>query len=173
MLRLRLQRVGRKHEPSFRLVATDSHNSTKSGRFKEILGFYDPRHRGADSRKSGGSLNADRVRYWLSQGASPTDTVNNLLIKLGVIRGKKVDVSSVSKKVVEAPKEPEVVPTEGLTEETELTPEVAEGVVETDPPEVAEEVKENISEENVIVEETPAEPTEEKPDSKDTTEAGA
>ncbi len=85
MLRIRLQRVGRKHEPSFRLVLTDSKNSTKSGRFAEVLGSYDP-------RKTTEALKAERVRYWLSLGALPTASVNNLLIKKGVIRGKKIDV---------------------------------------------------------------------------------
>lgn len=87
--------MGRKHEPSFRLVLTDSKNSTKSGRFKEILGVYDP-------RKSTGktdSLNTERIKYWLSQGANPTDTIHNLLVKRGVIRAKKIDVSAMSKKV--------------------------------------------------------------------------
>jgi len=95
MLKIRLQRVGRKHEPSFRLVLTDSKNSTRSGRFKEILGVYDP-------RKSTGktdSLNTERIKYWLSQGANPTDTIHNLLVKRGVIRAKKIDVSATSKKV--------------------------------------------------------------------------
>ncbi|MDP2641876.1 MAG: 30S ribosomal protein S16 [bacterium] len=91
MLKIRLQRVGRVHEPSFRLVLTDSKNSTKSGRFKEVLGSYDP-------RKSGDSLEADRIKYWLSQGAEPTDTIHNLLIKHGIISGKKINVSAKSKK---------------------------------------------------------------------------
>ena len=85
MLKIRLQRVGRIHEPSFRLVLTDSQNSTKSGRFKEILGSYDP-------RKSTDAIKADRVKYWLSQGASATGTVHNLLITHKIIEGKKVNV---------------------------------------------------------------------------------
>ncbi|MEK7177057.1 MAG: 30S ribosomal protein S16 [Patescibacteria group bacterium] len=95
MLKIRLQRVGRIHEPSFRLLLTDSKNSTKSGRFKEILGSYDP-------RKLGGSIETERVKYWLSQGANPTATVHNLLVKQGVIRAKKINVSAVSKKSPEA-----------------------------------------------------------------------
>lgn len=91
MLKIRLQRVGRIHEPTFRLVLTDHKNSTKSGRFKEMLGYYDP-------RKSSEDLKADRIKYWLSVGVGVTDTVNNLLIKKGVIRGKKVNVSAKSKK---------------------------------------------------------------------------
>ena len=86
MLKIRLQRVGRKHEPSFRLVLTDSKNSTKSGRFKEVLGSYDP-------RKTTEALSAERIKYWRSVGASPTATVNNLLIRKGIIRGRKIDVS--------------------------------------------------------------------------------
>lgn len=103
MLRIRLQRVGRKHEPSFRLVLTESKNSTKSGRFKEILGSYDPR-KSTDPAVNGGasSLNAERIKYWLSQGASPTDTVHNLLIKHKVINAKKIDVSAPSKSVAES-----------------------------------------------------------------------
>src|SRR3990167_1345504 len=91
MLRIRLQRVGRKHEPSFRLVLTDSKNSTKSGRFKEILGSYDP-------RKSADVLDSERIKYWLSQGANPTDTVHNLLVKHKIISAKKINVSAKSKK---------------------------------------------------------------------------
>ena len=78
MLKIRLQRVGRIHEPSFRLLLTDSKNSTKSGRFKEILGSYDP-------RKLGSSLEAERIKYWHSQGANPTATVHNLIVKQGII----------------------------------------------------------------------------------------
>lgn len=87
MLKIRLQRVGRKHEPSFRLVLTDTVNSTKSGRFNEILGSYDP-------RKLGQTLKSDRIKHWLDRGANPTSTVANLLIKTGIMRGKKVHVGA-------------------------------------------------------------------------------
>lgn len=85
MLKIRLQRVGRKHEPSFRLVLTDSKNSTKSGRFKEVLGAYDP-------RKTTERFNVERIRHWLSMGASPTGTVHNLLVEQKIVEGKKVNV---------------------------------------------------------------------------------
>lgn len=89
MLKIRLQRIGRRHEPSFRLVLTESKNSTKSGRFKEILGSYDPRLP-AQAGKSADSLNTERIKYWLSQGASPTLTVHNLLVKHRIINAKKI-----------------------------------------------------------------------------------
>ncbi|MEK7227714.1 MAG: 30S ribosomal protein S16 [Patescibacteria group bacterium] len=79
MLKIRLQRVGRKHEPSFRLVLTDSKNSTKSGRFAETLGSYDP-------RKTTEKFNAERIQYWLSQGAGLTSSVEELLAKHKIIR---------------------------------------------------------------------------------------
>lgn len=103
MLKIRLQRVGRKHEPSFRLVLTDSKNSTKSGRFAEVLGSYDP-------RKTTEALNSERIKHWLSLGADPTASVNNLLIKKGIIRGKKIDVSG------KAPEAPTAQPVEPLAE---------------------------------------------------------
>jgi small subunit ribosomal protein S16 len=101
MLKIRLQRVGRKHEPSFRLVLTDSKNSTKSGRSAEVLGNYDP-------RKSLESLKADRIKHWLGLGAGVTGSVNNLLVKKGIIRGKKIHVGAdnvVKEVAVEAPVE--------------------------------------------------------------------
>lgn len=115
MLKIRLQRVGRKHEPSFRLVLTDSKNSTKSGRFAELLGNYDP-------RKTTEALNADRIKYWISKGATLTGSVNNLLIRKGVIRGKKVHVG-MDNVVKEAPL-PEVA--EGSVPKVVETPEVTE-----------------------------------------------
>lgn len=101
MLKIRLQRVGRKHQPSFRLVLTESQNSTKSGRFKEVLGSYDP-------RKVTEALKTDRLKYWLSKGVTPTGTVNNLLVKKGIIRGKKAHVSADAKTQAAAPVTEEV-----------------------------------------------------------------
>jgi len=97
MLKLRLQRVGRRHEPSFRLVLTDSKNSTKSGRFKEILGSFDPRV-STKAKSPRGTLKADRIKYWMSVGAAPTATVHNLLVTHGIITAPKINVTAVSKK---------------------------------------------------------------------------
>lgn len=83
---IRLQRTGRKHEPTFRLVLTDSQNSTKSGRYLEVLGNHDPRK---DDRTE---LKADRIKHWLSVGAKATDTVHNMLISHKIITGKKINV---------------------------------------------------------------------------------
>jgi small subunit ribosomal protein S16 len=93
MLMIRLQRVGRKNNPSFRIVLTDKKNSTKSGRYQEVLGHFDYRSN-VDK-----NLKADRIKHWISQGAQPTDTVHNILVKEKVIEGAKKDVRpSVKKK---------------------------------------------------------------------------
>ena len=115
--------MGRIHEPNFRLVLTDSQNSTKSGRFKEILGSYDP-------RKQNDSLDAGRIKHWLSQGASLTATVHNLLVKHRIINAKKINVSAKSKKTsppTETPVDKSVVKENVIVEET---PTPVEGGVE-------------------------------------------
>ena len=89
MLMIRLQRVGRIHEPTFRLVLTDSKNSTKSGKFLEILGTYNPK---AIDKKLRTTFVNDRIKYWLSQGAKLSDTMHNFLVHDKIIEGKKVNV---------------------------------------------------------------------------------
>ena len=86
MLKIRLQRIGRKNNPAFRAVLTDSRNSTKSGKFKEILGTYDPK-----GKDKAGQTNfqTDRMKYWISQGAKLSDTMHNFLVHQKVIKGKK------------------------------------------------------------------------------------
>jgi len=85
MLKIRLQRTGRVHEPTFRVVVTDSKNSTKSGRVKEVLGSYDPRVNKV-------VLDADRIKYWMSVGALASGTVHNLLVTNKIVSGKKINV---------------------------------------------------------------------------------
>lgn len=83
MLMIRLQRVGRKNDPSFRMVVTDSKNGPKAGKFLEIVGAY-------DARKGKPQINADRVKYWISSGAQVSDTVHNLLVKGKIVEGKTI-----------------------------------------------------------------------------------
>lgn len=107
---IRLQRVGRKHEPTFRVVLVDSKRSTKSGQALEILGNHDTR-----KAKNNSHVDADRVKYWISKGAQLSDTMRNLLITKKIITGKKVnalpkkrpvkkELTPEEKKVAEAPK---------------------------------------------------------------------
>ena len=84
MLRIRFLRVGKKNSPSFRLVVTPKESPPK-GKFLEILGFYNPRLKEMNLKK-------ERIEYWISQGAQPSDTIHNLLIKEGIIKGTKIPV---------------------------------------------------------------------------------
>ena len=82
-----MQRIGRKNEAQFRIVLADHKNAAKSGKFQEILGSYNP--------KSGEvQMKEDRVKYWMSVGAKPSDTVHNFLVMKGVVAGKKINVLS-------------------------------------------------------------------------------
>ena len=94
MLKIRLQRVGRKHEPKFRLVLTDSKNGPKSGRFLEVLGSYDSRIDNAVE-----AFNVEAIKAWMAKGAQLSDTVHNFLIEKKVLSGKKVN--ALPKKTVQ------------------------------------------------------------------------
>jgi small subunit ribosomal protein S16 len=93
MLKIRLQRVGRVNVPTFRVVLTDSKNSTKSGKYLEVLGTYDPVN---DVKE----IKADRVKHWMGHGAKLSDTVHNWLIDKKVIPGKKVNALPKKKPIV-------------------------------------------------------------------------
>lgn len=73
MLAIRLARMGKKKKPFYRIVVAEKTNP-RDGRFVEILGTYDPLRQPAAVH-----LKADRIRYWLSVGAQPTETVRSFL----------------------------------------------------------------------------------------------
>lgn len=101
MLKIRLQRVGRKNDPSFRVIVTEHTNKPRTGNVLEVLGSY-------DARKGTPAIAADRAKYWLSVGAKASDTVHNLLVRGKVIDAKTVNPlpsKRVQKKAEEAPKE--------------------------------------------------------------------
>lgn len=85
MLKIRMQRVGRINMPSYRLIVVEHTRGPKTGNIVEKVGTYNPRSKERQ-------INADRVKYWISVGAQPTDTVHNMLISAGVITGKKINV---------------------------------------------------------------------------------
>jgi len=87
MLKIRLQRIGRKNDPSFRAVLTDSKNSTKSGKFLEIVGTYNP-------KKGEANFESEKILYWMSKGAKLSDTMHNFLVHQKIIEGKKINVLS-------------------------------------------------------------------------------
>ncbi len=76
-VKIRLARHGATKKPFYRIVVADN-ESSRDGRFLENVGTYDPL---LDPAKV--TLNSERIKYWMSQGAKPTDTVKNLLKKEG------------------------------------------------------------------------------------------
>jgi small subunit ribosomal protein S16 len=76
-VRIRMKRMGRKHRPYYRIVAIDS-RQPRGGRALEDLGTYDPMVNNKENRVT---LKADRVKYWMSVGALPSEKVQALLNK--------------------------------------------------------------------------------------------
>ena len=80
MVKIRLQRRGRKKLPVYKIVAADV-RAPRDGRFIETLGQYAPLQSAAESL----TLNKDRIMYWLGVGAQPTNTVRSLLSREGIM----------------------------------------------------------------------------------------
>jgi len=72
-VKLRLMRMGKKKQPTYRMVAADS-RSPRDGRFIEIVGFYDPRAEPSIVR-----IDNEKAVGWLKQGAQPSDPARKLL----------------------------------------------------------------------------------------------
>jgi small subunit ribosomal protein S16 len=72
---IRLRREGALNRPYFKIVVADK-RSPRDGRFLEIIGTYDPEKPGHNS-----TIKLDRVEYWISKGAQPSDTVRSLIKK--------------------------------------------------------------------------------------------
>ena len=100
---MRLQRVGRKNDPSYRIVVTDKRTGPKSNKHVAILGSYNP-------KMDHIQLDVDAAKDWLSKGVQPSDTVHNILVGQKVIEGKKVNV---------LPKKSPIVDEEALAKEAE------------------------------------------------------
>lgn len=80
MVRIRMKSFGRRHRPFFRICAMDA-RTPRDGRAIEELGHYDPMVRNTEARAV---LNVDRLRYWLSVGAQPSEKVQAILNRHGV-----------------------------------------------------------------------------------------
>src|SRR3989344_1652402 len=103
MLAIKLQRIGKKHRPSYRVVVAEK-RSKMAAPPVEDLGSYSPFTK---------SIVVDKTRalYWIEKGARPTATVHNLLVRSGAISGPKRAISIKKKQSTEAPT---AVPTSGV-----------------------------------------------------------
>jgi small subunit ribosomal protein S16 len=98
---IRLKRVGRRNQASFRLVVTPKTSGSHAEPI-EFLGFWNPHTKESNFKK-------ERILYWLGKGAKLSDSANNLLVKLKIIAGKKIVVHKKAKSAP-APKEGEAHP---------------------------------------------------------------
>ncbi len=93
MLAIKLQRIGKKHQPSYRLVVAER-RSKMAAPPVEDLGSYNPATKTVAVAK-------DRVVYWIKSGAQPTITVHNLFVKEGIVAAPKRPVKMKKKKAAE------------------------------------------------------------------------
>lgn len=84
MLMMRLQRVGRKNDPSYRIVVTDKRTGPKSNKHVDLIGHYSPKVGKVE-------IDAQKVKHWLAQGAKTSVTLHNMLISKKIIEGKKLN----------------------------------------------------------------------------------
>ena len=127
MLTIRLTRVGKKKDASFRVVVVDSKRKVQAGNYLEMVGSYDPRVDQVD-------LKAERIKHWISMGAQTSDTVHNLLISQKIIEGKKINVLP-KKTVAKKEEEPaaESTPVQEAAPAVEAAATVEETVAEDKP----------------------------------------
>jgi small subunit ribosomal protein S16 len=132
LLRIRLSRVGKKKQPSYRLVVTDS-RAPRDGAFLKIIGHYNPR-----TEPTTLVVKEDEAVEWLRRGAQPSETVAKLLTRLGVMeRAGRAPVTWDRKTPIKPKKAKEEAPAEAAagppptkaetTPEPQPEPETAEG----------------------------------------------
>jgi small subunit ribosomal protein S16 len=155
-VKLRLMRMGKKKQPTYRVVAADSRKA-RNGRFIEALGFYDPRR-----DPSVIEIDNDKAVAWLRNGAQPTERVEKLLKISGAwtdFSGEQVDATPPAPSPVVAP-----VAEEPVAEEVAEEPVAEEAPVEevAEEPAAEEAPVEEVAEEPVA-EEAPVEEIAEEP----------
>ena len=142
---MRLQRVGRKNDPSYRIVVTDKRTGPKSGKHVDLLGSYNP-------KMGNVQIDGEKAKKWLAQGVQPSVTLHNILVSQKIIDAKKINPLPrksplIDEEAVKKEKEQE----EASAESQPVEKEEAEKVV-------AEAQTEEVT---AKVEETPAEVSEE------------
>jgi small subunit ribosomal protein S16 len=152
MLMMRLQRVGRKNDPSYRIVVVDKRTGPKSNKHIDHLGSYNP-------KLSLIQLDKEKAADWLSKGVQASDTMHNILVSQGVIDAKKrnplpkktpvvneakLKAEAEAKEAKEKAEADAKAATEAEKAEAEKPAETEEVVEET--PAEAEETKEEVKE---------------------------
>jgi len=126
MLVIRLQRIGKKHQPSFRVVVAERRSKLGAPPVEDLGSF--------GSGKTA-NVNKERLEYWLKVGAKPTVTVHNFLVKNGALSSAKLPVKmKKAAKAAEQPQEQVPVKEAPKTENAEAAPAENVVAVSTDAP---------------------------------------
>ena len=121
MLKIRLQRTGRINSPSYRVIVAEHTRSPKTGNFVEVVGTYDPKTKAR-------VLDAERIKYWISVGAQPSDTMHNMLVTAGITSGKKINVLPTIVVTPAAAETPPAAETASAAEEAPAEPSSSEEI---------------------------------------------
>ena len=97
MLKMRLQRIGRKNNPTYRVIVTDSRNAAKRGRNVDHIGSYEP-------KQGTFTIDTDKAKHWLSKGVQPSVTIYNFLVSKGIVAGKKKNALSKKRPIIDEAK---------------------------------------------------------------------
>ena len=125
-VRIRMKRLGRRHRPFYRICAMDAH-TPRDGKAIEELGTYDPMVRDVDARAV---LKRERIDYWLSVGAKPTEKVAVLIKKYGTDGTRLEEQQAALERLAASRRQPMKVsetPQPAAAEEAAPTPPPAEG----------------------------------------------
>jgi len=139
MVKIRLRRVGSKKRPSYRLVVADA-RAPRDGAFINIIGHYNPL---TDPETI--VIDEEKARYWLEQGAQPTDTAARLLAKAGIIEETETRKEKIKADIAAKPKASKKKAKTGVTEEPETSKEEPEASI-TEELEASEETPKTIKE---------------------------
>jgi small subunit ribosomal protein S16 len=115
MLKIRLQKIGKKNDPSYRIALVE-HTTSPHGKFIELLGSYNPKLKEKKFDK-------ERIEYWLTKGAQASPTVHNLLVNEKIIGGEKVKAWKPKKRKGEVPPAGGAPTEAGKEPKTEAAPE--------------------------------------------------
>ncbi len=138
---MRLQRIGRKNNPAYRVIVTDSRNAAKRGTNVDHIGSYEP--------KAGKfEIDGEKAKYWISKGVQVSDTVHNFLVTQKIIEGKKKNALSKKSPIVDEAK----IKAEAEAKAAKEAKEIAD----------KEAAEKAAAEPEVAIEEVVAEDTEEK-----------
>ncbi len=147
MVKIRLRRIGSKKKPSYRLVVADA-RAPRDGAFISIIGYYNPL---TDPETV--VIDEEKARYWLEQGAQPTDTAARLLAKTGIIEETETRKEKIKAGVAAEPKARKKKAKTGAREEPKASKEEPKASVTEEPkastteePETSEEPTETIKE---------------------------